>query len=103
MHSDQSLADPEVLTLTEVAEFLRVSEAVVLELINQGAFPAQFIGSEWRLLKDAVVTFLETFPDRSLVQPGSKNAVLSHFGVFQDDDIQEQLANVRAGRGADEA
>jgi hypothetical protein len=32
---------------------------------------------------------------------GSKQAVLNHFGVFKDDDdLEEQLANLRAQREA---
>jgi excisionase family DNA binding protein len=36
-----------------------------------------------------------------LYKRGSKQAVLSHFGVFKDDDdLEEQLANLRARREA---
>lgn len=37
----------------------------------------------------------------SSAKPGSKQAVLKHFGVFKDDvDLEEQLAGIRARRGA---
>jgi excisionase family DNA binding protein len=40
-------------------------------------------------------------PERPSVKPGSKQAVLRHFGVFKDDaDVEEQLAGVRARREA---
>lgn len=39
--------------------------------------------------------------DRPPAKPGSKEAVLKHFGVFQaDDDLEEQLAALRAQRKA---
>jgi excisionase family DNA binding protein len=38
---------------------------------------------------------------RPSAEPGSRQAVLRHFGVFQDDaDAEEQLAAIRAGREA---
>jgi excisionase family DNA binding protein len=39
--------------------------------------------------------------ERPSAKPGSKQAVLKHFGVFQDDaDAEEQLAAIRARREA---
>ena len=38
-------------------------------------------------------------PERPAAKPGSKQAVLRHFGVFRDDaDVEEQLAGIRARR-----
>lgn len=40
-------------------------------------------------------------PERPSATRGSKQAVLRHFGVFQDDaDVEEQLAGIRARREA---
>ncbi len=42
-------------------------------------------------------------PERPVAKPGSKQAVLKHFGVFKADaDIEEQLAGIRARRAAGE-
>jgi excisionase family DNA binding protein len=39
--------------------------------------------------------------EQSSSEGGSKRAVLKHFGIFKDDaDLDEQLANLRAGRKA---
>lgn len=57
----QSGHDPsgvEVLTLPEVAAYLRVSEEAVLELVTRDVLPGQDIGGEWRFLKRAVVEWL---------------------------------------------
>lgn len=129
---------PEVLTLAEAAEYLRVPEDAVLKLVKEGTLPAQRIGGEWRFLKRAVVEWLgfepylshgfrmyppgmlEDWISEKLLQifeshllsrqlssappplgPGSKDALLKHFGIFKDDaDLEEQLARIRAGRGA---
>lgn len=48
----------EVLTLPEVAAYLRVPEEAVLELVTKDALPGQEIGGEWRFLKRAVVEWL---------------------------------------------
>ena len=102
----------EVLTLAEVAAYLRVSEEAVRELIETQALPARRIGDEWRFLKRAVAKWLRlgphdprrgTFPatEGRAAPPGSKEAVLRYFGVFKDDaDLEEQLATIRAQRGA---
>ena len=137
--SGHELPGAEVLTLSEVAAFLRVPEEAVLELVARDAVPAQQIGGEWRFLKQAVVEWLGfgsqfrrelrmvlppllfahpfwedllkelerrilnkfPAPERPTPKPGSKEAVLRHFGVFKDDaDLEEQLASIRARREA---
>jgi excisionase family DNA binding protein len=133
--SGNDLPKVEVLTLAEIATYLRVPEEAVLALIAKDALPAQQIGAEWRFLKRAVVDWLrfgphsyqefrrfpppwvldhpfweELFqaleerilsklptPERPSPVPGSKEAVLRHFGVFRDDDdLEEHLARIRA-------
>jgi len=97
---------PEVFTLPEVAAYLRLSEEQVLELIKDDAFSGQQIGGEWRFLKQEVVDWLiSQLPDQehSTPKPGSKQAVLRHFGVFEEDaDLDEQLNSIRANRKAAE-
>jgi excisionase family DNA binding protein len=58
----------------------------------------------WEYLLQALETRILTrilTPERPSARPGSKQAVLRHFGVFQDDaDLEEQLAAIRARREA---
>jgi excisionase family DNA binding protein len=137
--SGQDRPGCEVLTLPEVAAFLRVHEEEVLALAAKDALPAQKVGGEWRFLKQAVVEWLRFGPhfhrdflaihplwmldhpvwegllrvlekrilsqlsavEKGSAPPGSKAAVLRHFGVFKDDgDLEEQLAGIRARRQA---
>jgi excisionase family DNA binding protein len=139
--SGHDLGGAEVLTLPEVAAYLRVPEEAVLELVTRDALPGQQIGGEWRFLKRAVVEWLRFGPqfrrefrmfphllmpdhpfwedlyqvleqrilskiaarEHPSAKPGSKQAVLRHFGVFKDDaDVEEQLAAIRARREAAE-
>jgi excisionase family DNA binding protein len=48
----------EVLTLSEAATYLRVSEAAVSKLVADHAIPAQSIGGELRFLKAALADWL---------------------------------------------
>ena len=57
-HEFRSAALPEVLTLGEVAELLRVEEAAVRELVESGELPARRIAGEWRLSRTAVLGWL---------------------------------------------
>lgn len=129
----------EVLTLPEVAAYLRVPEVAVLDLVTKNALPAQNICGEWRFLKRAVAEWLRfgphiyhefrrfpppwvlghpfwedlfqeleerilnrlPAPESPAEKRGSRQAVLRHFGVFQEDaDLEVQLAGIRTPREA---
>lgn len=136
LSSGSNLTEQEVLTLSELAAYLRVSDDEILKLISRNDLPAQKIGEEWRFLKRAVDAWLfygssfyqykwkvpelmytnlswekllqaieKRIPGRTVATEaspthcGSKQAILSHFGVFQDDDdIEERLERIRAYR-----
>jgi excisionase family DNA binding protein len=44
--------DGEVMTISDVAHYLRISEAKVYELARNGTIPALRIGKSWRFQKD---------------------------------------------------
>jgi excisionase family DNA binding protein len=48
----------EVLTLSEAASYLRVSEDTLLAHVTDHAIPARKIGGEWRFLKRALADWL---------------------------------------------
>jgi excisionase family DNA binding protein len=139
MPSGKDRPQAEVLTLPEVAAFLRAPEEAVRALVAEGSLPAQKVGGEWRFLKRAVAEWLRfgshpyhefrmfpppwvldhpfwedlaqalekrilgkiPTPERPSAERGSKQAVLRHFGVFQNDaDVEEQLTGIRARREA---
>ena len=50
----ESMQAPEVLTLTEAAEYLRVAESELSKLADERGVPCQRIGEEWRFLKIAL-------------------------------------------------
>ncbi len=48
----------EVLTLEELAAFLKVSETTAYALVRTGELPGRKVGREWRFLRAAVVDWL---------------------------------------------
>ena len=53
------VARPAILTVKEVAEYLRMSEAKVYKLIKEGVLPVVRIGKTWRFRKDLLDAWLE--------------------------------------------
>ena len=49
---DDAQNDREVMTIKDVAQYLRISEAKVYELARTGSIPALRIGKAWRFQKD---------------------------------------------------
>ncbi len=95
-------APQDVLTLAEAAAYLRVGEPEILALVEADALPARRIGSEWRFLKSAINHWLQTGTHEapSKPAPGTKEAVLQHFGIFKDEDVNEFLDTLRKIRKA---
>lgn len=76
----------DVLTLTEASEYLRVSEAEVVQLATRQGLPGRRAGRDWRFLKAALQDWLKQ-PERS-----ADNALfLELAGKFQDDPFLEEI------------
>src|SRR5579872_6744649 len=84
-----------VLTLSEAAAYLRVSEDAVLKLVAEQALPGRQIGSEWRFLQSAL--------DVWLCAPANRRAgdvLLEMAGSWKDDPyVDELLAHIYKMRG----
>ena len=84
-----------VLTLTEVAAYLRMPEEKVQRLACEGNLPGRWAGDEWRFLKSAVEDWLTG----SSVRRG-KEAWRSVAGAFGDDpDLKKIVRNAYRRRG----
>lgn len=59
------MADHEILTLEEVADYLRVSERTVYEWANKGVIPCGKLGTTWRFKRSEV----EKWIDHKLTRP----------------------------------
>jgi excisionase family DNA binding protein len=72
----------EVLTLSEAAEYLRMSADDVLLLIREHGLPGRPVGTEWRFLKSAIQDWLRM--DLPLLQT-NKEAWLALARKYKDD------------------
>jgi excisionase family DNA binding protein len=85
----------QVLTLSEAATFLRVSEAALLHLATLQEVPGRKIGDDWRFSKTALQDWLGAAAPR--------RGLLSQIGALQDDPHREEmLKEIYAQRGRPE-
>ncbi len=84
---------PEVLTLAEAAEYLRISESEIHNLIRQQGLPGRKIGDEWRFLKAGLQDWLRS----PLIQ---KQRLMELAGAWKDDPyLDEMLKQIFEERG----
>lgn len=51
--------ESEILTVEEVARYLRMSKLTVYRLLQEGKIPSFKVGKQWRLKKQDLHTYLE--------------------------------------------
>jgi excisionase family DNA binding protein len=51
--------EDEIMTVTEVAEYLKISEVTTYKLVQEGKLPAFKIGRHWRLKKSDLTEYIE--------------------------------------------
>lgn len=58
------MAEPagEVLTIEELAEYLKIPKSTLYKLVREGSVPCQKVGKHWRFRKDAIDRWLEQRP-----------------------------------------
>ncbi len=49
----------EVMTLEELAKFLKIGETTLYQLTRSGELPARKVGREWRYLKSEIIAWLK--------------------------------------------
>ena len=54
---------PDVMTLNEVAEYLRIPRSTVYKLVQEGRIPGQKVGRQWRFRRDTINKWLERQPE----------------------------------------
>jgi excisionase family DNA binding protein len=87
--------DGDVLTLSEAAAYLRVSENTVLEMFHEQGLPGRKVGADWRFLRSALDDWL-----RTPVRKSSKEELLAMAGAWKDDPfLDEILCEIYRQRG----
>lgn len=62
----------EVLTLDEMAEYLRLPKSTAVKLLHDGRVAGQVIGKHWRIAKSAVDAFLTSPSQGNKANTGRK-------------------------------
>jgi len=57
-----------VLTISEVAQYLSVSESTIYKMVKEGQIPAVRIGKSWRFLQTVIDTWLEEAMSKNITQ-----------------------------------
>ena len=84
-----------VLSLTEAAAYLRVSEEAVLRMVRSQGLAGRNIGDEWRFLRSAVDEWL-----RVPLPTPSKQALAAVIGSWKEDpDLEAMLQEIYQRRG----
>lgn len=91
-----TIADPPaVLTLDEVAAYLRLPPDLILRQARQGALPGRQIEDTWRFLKAAIDEWLRSYESRTLLRQQA--------GALADDPTLDALRDaIYAARGRPE-
>ncbi|ETW94220.1 MAG: hypothetical protein ETSY2_50130 [Candidatus Entotheonella gemina] len=85
----------DILTLDELADYLRLPPEVIERQVKQGLLPGRCIESIWRFRKAAI--------DQWLQRQDSRTVLLHQVGAFLDDDSLPALrAAIYADRGRPE-
>lgn len=86
----------QILTIEEVADYLRLPPEIVLQEAAQGHLPGRKIADTWRFLKDAIDDWLRTQDSRAIL--------LGQAGALADDDsLDELLEKIYQERGRSES
>lgn len=56
---DMNLNETEIMTVNEVAEYLKISEVTTYKLVQEGKIPAFKIGRHWRVMRIDLGEFIE--------------------------------------------
>lgn len=53
------MSDNEIMTVSEVAEYFKISEVTTYKLVQEGKIPAFKIGRHWRVKRSDLTEFIE--------------------------------------------
>ncbi|WP_135228042.1 helix-turn-helix domain-containing protein [Deinococcus fonticola] len=86
----------EVLTLEELAAYLKVSETTAYSLVRSGDIPGRKVGREWRFLRERVENWLmQAGTENDMEKSGGMNGLVQRDewgGEFTVENGQEKVA-----------
>jgi excisionase family DNA binding protein len=66
------VATSEVMTIDELADYLKVSKSTLYKLAQQGRVPGQKVGKHWRFNKQAIDDWISSSPGELRPNPGDR-------------------------------
>lgn len=57
--NDDNMSENEIMTVSEVAEYFKISEVTTYKLVQEGKIPAFKIGRHWRVKRSDLTEFIE--------------------------------------------
>jgi excisionase family DNA binding protein len=57
--TEVAIMEPEIMTITQVAKYLQISEITMYKLVNEGRIPGFKIGRHWRVKKEDLTGVIE--------------------------------------------
>lgn len=52
-------AEDDIMTITQVADYLKISEITTYKLVQEGKIPAFKVGRHWRVMKEDLKEFID--------------------------------------------
>lgn len=80
-----------VLTLEEAAQFLKISETTLYQLIRAGKIPTRKVGREWRFLKSSIIEWL-TKPQSEEDEMNPEVKIDQFGGEYKVENGKEKIA-----------
>ena len=62
----------EVMSIDELAEYLKISRSTLYKLAQEGGLPGQKVGRRWRFHKGAIDDWLRQHPERTGSKPEAR-------------------------------
>jgi excisionase family DNA binding protein len=56
---------PDIMTIGETAQYLRISQSSLYKLAQEGRIPCQKVGRHWRFRRQTIDHWLDAYPQRS--------------------------------------
>ncbi|MGQ9736412.1 MAG: helix-turn-helix domain-containing protein [Armatimonadota bacterium] len=77
MRKDREKMGPEVMSIRELADYLRVSVHTVYRLAEQGKLPGRKVGKHWRFHRDVIVEWLATYREEDALYEASAEGTIN--------------------------
>ena len=59
MKEDNNYREDEIMTVTDVAEYLKISEVTTYKFVQEGKIPGFKVGRHWRVKRSDLAEFIE--------------------------------------------